>query len=404
MSRHQRGRREYQELMGSPPEDGLAEVRLRSPLMYDALVSGAFGGTLAQPDLGRADREIATVAMLAAVGDAGGQLARHAEAALRHGITAAELIALAEQVAVYAGFPRALNALAVIDRVLAQAGIARPAVLRRIRLADHETVVAQRGDAGPAVLLLHALGLDRRMWDPVLDSLSAGRRLFAYDVRGHGSAAGSPNPFTMADAAADLFGVLDALGLDRAHVVGLSYGGGIAQAAAVSHPERIASLSLLATTDHPFGAFEDRARSGETDGMAAQVVPSLTRWFTPGGLAAGEWGVRYAREMVLRGRPDDWAAAWRAFQGIDVQGRLAGFAAPVLVLAGEYDASTGPELMSGIAGRIPGSRFRVLPATPHMQTLERPGLVAAALDAFLPGSAERSQSDRAGSAAVPEAG
>jgi 3-oxoadipate enol-lactonase len=342
--------------------------------------------------------------MLAVAGDTGAQLARHVEAALRHGITAAELIALVEQVAVYAGFPRALNALAVIDRVLAQAGIPRPAALRRIRLADHETVVAQRGDTGPAVLLLHALGLDRRMWDPVLDSLSAGRRVFAYDVRGHGSAAGSPSPFTMADAAADLFGVLDALGLDRAHIVGLSYGGGIAQAAAVSHPERIASLSLLATTDHPSGAFEDRARSGETDGMAAQVVPSLTRWFTPGGLAAGGWGVRYAREMVLRGRPADWAAAWRAFKGIDVQGRLAGFAAPVLVLAGEYDASTGPELMSGIAGRIPGSQFRVLPAIPHMQTLERPELAAAALDAFLPASAGRSQSERAGSAAVPEAG
>jgi 3-oxoadipate enol-lactonase len=211
--------------------------------------------------------------MLAALGDAGGQLARHAEAALRHGVTAAELIALAGQVAVYAGFPRALNALAAIDRVLAQAGIARPAVLCRIRLADHETVVAQRGDAGPAVLLLHALGLDRRMWDPVLDSLSAGRRVFAYDVRGHGSAAGSPSPFTMADAAADLFGVLDALGLDRAHIVGLSYGGGIAQAAAVSHPERIASLSLLATTDHPFGAFEDRAARARPKGWPPRWCP-----------------------------------------------------------------------------------------------------------------------------------
>lgn len=59
----------------------------------------------------------------------------------------------------------------------------------------------------------------------------------------------------------DLFGVLDALGLDRAHVVGLSYGGAIAQTAAVGRPERVESLALLATTDYPFESFESRARS-----------------------------------------------------------------------------------------------------------------------------------------------
>jgi 3-oxoadipate enol-lactonase len=384
MNGYDRGRQEYQGLIGSAPGETVADVRLRSPRMYDALIEGAFGITLAQPDLGRAAREIATVAILAAGGDAKPQLALHARAALHQGITAAELIALCEHVALYAGFPRALSALGVIDQVLADAGIPRPAMLRRVRLADHETEVAQRGDIGPAVLLVHALGLDRRMWDPVMDTLSAGRRVFAYDIRGHGWAPGAPDPFTMADAAADLFGVLDGLGLDQAHLVGLSYGGGIAQAAAVSRPERVASLSLLATTDYPFDSFESRARAGETEGMAAQVVPSLTRWFTPAGLAEGGWGVRYAREKVLRANPADWAAAWRAFKGMDVRSRLTGFAAPTLVLAGEYDASTTPEIMAGIASRIPGAHFQQLPATPHMQTLECPELVAGALDAFLP--------------------
>ncbi|MEV6095983.1 alpha/beta fold hydrolase [Nocardia sp. NPDC051981] len=98
---------------------------------------------------------------------------------------------------------------------------------------------------------------------------------------GHGWAAGAPSPHTMTQAGADLLGVMDALGLETAQVVGLSYGGGIAQTAAVAAPERFASLTLAATTDFPFDAFENRARSGETDGMPAQVAPSLTRWFTP---------------------------------------------------------------------------------------------------------------------------
>jgi 3-oxoadipate enol-lactonase len=149
-------------------------------------------------------------------------------------------------------------------------------------------------------------------------------------------------------------------------------------------PWTVASLALLATTDHPFEAFEARARSAETDGMPAQVVPSLTRWFTPEALAVNGWGVRYARERVLRGDPVDWAAAWRSFMGLDVQGRLSAADRPTLVLAGERDASTTPEIMSAVAAAIPGATYQELPGTPHMQTLERPELVEEALDQYLP--------------------
>ena len=384
MSGWARGEREYEALMGAPAAEALAEVRLRSPDLYESVVAGAFGGPLARAALGRSERELATVAILAAAGGAERQLARHAAAALRQGFAASELVALCEHVAVYAGFPRGLNALEVIDAVVTDAGLPRPPRLRRVALADHETTVAETGDGGPPVVLLHALGLDWRMWEPVMATLAAGRRVFAYDLRRHGAVEGARAPFTMAEAAADLVGVLDALELDRAHVVGLSFGGGIAQTAAVAHPERFLSLALLATTDFPFPAFEDRARSAEADGMEAQVVPSLTRWFTPAALAVGGWGVRYARERVRRGDVAGWAASWRAFAGLDVQDRLGGFPAPTLVLAGELDASTTPDIMGGIAARIPAARYEQLPGTPHMQTLERPELVADALERFLP--------------------
>jgi 3-oxoadipate enol-lactonase len=383
-----RGEREYEALIGSAPGEALAELRLSSPQLYEAVVD-AFGGPLAEAELGHAARELATVAILSAAGGAERQLAVHARAALRAGLAPSELLALCEHVAVYAGLPRALNALAVIDEALTDAGAPRPPSLRRVRLADHETLVARAGEDGPAVVLIHALGLDWRMWEPIMPRLAVGRRVFAYDIRSHGSAAGSPTPFAMDDTAADLVGVLDALGLDRAHVAGLSFGGGIAQTAAKSHPEHFESLALLATTDYPFDAFEGRARSGETDGMEAQVVPSLTRWFTPDALATNGWGVRYARERVRRAYPEDWAASWRAFKGLEVQNRLAGFEAPTLVLAGELDASTTPEIMAGIAERIRGAEYRELSHTPHMQTLEQPDLVAEALDGFLPAEQAR---------------
>lgn len=384
MDVRERGRREFLGLMGAAPDQALAEIRSRSPQLYETVVEVGFGAILARPELGREQRELATVAILAALGGAEQQLALHAGVALRAGLQPSELLALCEHVAGYAGFPRALNAAAVVDQVVTEAGLPRPARMRSELVGDHETVVASSGDAGPAVVLVHALGLDWRMWERVMPALAVGRRVFAYDVRGHGAAAGFSGAYGMADVAADLLAVLDALGLDQVHVVGLSYGGAVAQTAVVRSPSRFESLALLATTDYPFEGFEGRAVAAETEGMPAQVAPSLTRWFTPTAIAENGWGVRYARERVLRADPSDWAGTWRAFQSLDVQGRLASFGGSVLVLAGEQDASTTPSIMAGIAERIPGSRYEVLPGAPHMQTLERPELVSAALDAFLP--------------------
>ncbi|GAB3399479.1 alpha/beta hydrolase [Flindersiella endophytica] len=382
-----RGRREFLGLMGAAPEQALAEIRLRSPQLYESVVDVGFGAILARPELGREQRELATVAILAALGGAEQQLALHAGVALRAGLSPSELLALCEHVAGYAGFPRALNAAAVVDQAITDAGLPRPPRMRSVQLSDRETVVAELGETGPAVVLVHALGLDWRMWEPVMPALAAGRRVLAYDLRGHGVAAGSPAPYTMDDTADDLLAVLDALEIEQAHVVGLSFGGGVAQTAVVRRPDRFASLALLATVDQPLDAFEGRARAAEDEGMPAQVAPSLTRWLTPAAIAENGWGVRYARERVLRGDPADWAGAWRAFQSLDVQGRLDTLGRPVLVLAGELDASTTPEIMAGIAERIPGSRYQQLPDTPHMQTLEQPKLVAQALDAFLPSEA-----------------
>lgn len=381
---YQRGLREYAALVGGDAEIDQAGLRAASPELYDTLVRHGFGGMLAGAELSRAQRELASVAIIATLGAAPRQLARHTAAALRHGIGPDELRALCGHLAGYAGFPRALNALTVIDETLTEAGHPRPPALHRIRLGDHETVVAQRGAAGPPVVLVHALGLDWRMWQPVLDALAVGRRVFAYDVRGHGAAAGAPVPDGMTRLGTDFLDLLNALDLDSVHAVGLSYGGGVVQAAAVLAPERFASLSLLATTDDPFPAFVDRASAVEREGIPAQLVPTLVRWFTPAGLAVNGWGVRYARERVLRDDAVDWAGAWRAFANFSVREHFTKLTMPTLVLAGSEDASTGPELMRGIADRLPNATFRELPRVPHMQTLEAAEHVEAALNGFLP--------------------
>lgn len=120
------------------------------------LVDHAAGGVAARPELDRAERELATVAVLAAPGGAERRLATHTRAALRHGHAASELLAPCEHVALSAGFPRALTAPAVIDEVLTDSGSPRPAEPRPVRLHDHDTVVARRGDDGPPAVLVHS--------------------------------------------------------------------------------------------------------------------------------------------------------------------------------------------------------------------------------------------------------
>ncbi len=379
-----RGRRVFHELTGKDPRTALDPIRHRSPQMTDWLLRGAFSQPLADPRLAGRDRELATVAMLVALGDTTPQLRVHLGAALHQGATAEELRALVEHGSVYAGFPRALNALEILGELLEEQGCADPIRTRMITLSDHRTELALAGETGPAVVLLHALGLSWHMWEPVLRDLARGRRLLAYDLRGHGAAADAPPPTDLRTLADDLREVIDHEGLAGAHVVGLSYGGAVAQTFAVHHNESVLSLALAATTDRAFASFEQRASAIETQGPAAQLASSLTRWFTPGALAENSPGVRYARDRVLRGDPAQVAAAWRAFSRIDVEGRLRELGRPTLVLCGEVDASTGPEVMTAMAARIPGAAYLELPGAPHMPTLETPRLVAEALDAFLP--------------------
>ena len=381
---HERGSRTFRALTGHEPERALGALRARSPQMYRWLIDGAFTLPLADQRLSWRDREIATVAVLSALGGAEPQLRVHLEAALGHDVTADELRALVEHTSVYAGFPRALNALDELSETLAVTGDAAPVAVRTLSLSDHTTQLAQEGESGPAVVLLHALGLTWHMWEPVIRALARGRRVFAYDLRGHGAAADAPASEDLTVLADDLLEVLAAVGLDGAHIVGLSYGGAIAQTFAARHPGAVESLALAATTDQPFDSFAQRADAVERDGMAAQVASSLTRWFSPEALAENRWGVRYARECVLRGNPTQVAAAWRAFSRLDVAGRLTHWDRPALVLCGERDASTGPLVMQRIAENVGGATYVQLPGAPHMPTLETPDLVIDAVDRFLP--------------------
>lgn len=371
MQRHSIGWKELKVINGEQAVKTVNNIRETSQPLADALTDFAFGEIFSRAELARYERELITIGMLAALGGAEPQLRVHLNAALNVGVDPDELIALAEHVTLYAGFPRALNLLEETKRVLTARGLSLPFSTTRLSMGDHETLVTDTGGDLPVIVLVHALGLDRRMWRDVIPYLAKDYRVISYDLRGHGHASSGSNMTSLSVFADDFVALLNSLQLNKVHFVGLSFGGSIGQYVALQYPERLNSLTIIASTAWKNDAFENRAISAEIHGMQAQVTPSLTRWFSPAALADNGWAVRYARERIKRAFLSDWTASWRALAAIDTSERLKNIQIPTHIIAGENDLSTPPSLMEGF-NAISNATFDVISEGPHMLSLEKP--------------------------------
>ena len=345
-----------QRMTGRAQETILASVGAQSPVLADSLVHHAFGKIIGQTTLGYGERELETIAMLGAMGGCESQLRTHLGFALDCGLAPEEIIASVEQVSVYAGYPRA----------------------KAFSQRDHDTCLFDSGGGKPAMILLHALGLDWRMWSRVISQLTPHFRVIAYDLRGFGGAAFAPQVRDLAHYAQDVAELMDRLTLPSARIVGLSLGGSIALELALQQPERVQDLTVIAATAWSFPAFEERARAAEAEGMEAQVIPSLTRWFRTDDLAENDWSVRYARNCVRRANITDWSAAWQVLAGISLDGRLDEIKASMRIIAGECDQSTPPALMNRLADGDQRT-FEVIGDAPHMVALTHPEDLGAAI-------------------------
>jgi len=374
------GAHELQAIDGERGAAVVRAVRQTSPTLADALTEFAFGQIFCKAELGRRERELATVAILGAIGGAETQLRVHLGAALRSGVDPDELTALCEHLAPYAGIPRALNVLREVRVLIEELDIVRPRPARRLNLGDHETVFSDTGQGEPYILI-HLLGADWRVWRDVIPSLAEAYRVIAYDLRGHGYASNAPKVEAMQTYVDDLARLLDELNLRKVRIGGLSLGGCVAQMFALQHPDRVLSLALLSTMEQGspdlYPAF---AEAAEREGMAVQVPTFLLRWLTPEIVAENNWYVRYLRERIIRSQVPNWAAAWRVLANFDAAGRIEELRIPTHVIAAEGDGqTTGPQVMKAIADRIPNAKYSIIAGAPHLSPLVKPHEVATLL-------------------------
>ena len=237
----------------------------------------------------------------------------------------------------------------------------------------------------PAVVFSNSLGATLEMWDAQARALAGRYRVLRYDTRGHGRSVATAGPVTIERLAADLAGLLAALGVARAHVVGLSLGGMTAQALALHHPERVESIVLMATAPHlpPADGWDQRAQTVETKGLGAIVDAVMARWFTPAMAHDDPATLAHLRARFLACDPGGYAACCRAIRDMDLRPLLGRIAVPTLVVAGADDPVTTVDMAKDLARAIPGAAMEVVLASAHLFVAERPDETNALLGAFL---------------------
>ena len=224
------------------------------------------------------------------------------------------------------------------------------------------------GGEGSPVLLVMGLGMAGSMWAPVVPALREAHRVATFDHRGLGARVDEPPARTMTELADDVLGVLDALGWERAHLVGVSMGGMAVQELAVRRPDRVRSLALLATTAcgrrvlPPTGAallavLGSRRRE---DRLRRLLYPAAWR------RAHREELDRRMAAMVASMAPRSTVRAhFRAVLGHDARQRLRTVRVPTLVIEPALDAMIRPRSSEDLARRLPHARLEVLADVGH---------------------------------------
>jgi 3-oxoadipate enol-lactonase/4-carboxymuconolactone decarboxylase len=238
-------------------------------------------------------------------------------------------------------------------------------------------------EGAPFVVFSNSLGTTLEMWDAQARALSARYRVLRYDTRGHGRSPVVDQPITIDTLADDLAGLLEGLGIAMAHVVGLSIGGMTAQALAVSHPERVGGLVLMATSAYAPLGWAERAELVRAQGLGAIVDATMTRWFTPAYVAAAAPPLQAVRERFLSIDPVGYALCCGAIGGMDLREPIKAITAPTLIIAGAEDPAPWPAMSFDINSRIAGSELIVLPHAAHILAMEQADAVNRHLLGFL---------------------
>jgi 3-oxoadipate enol-lactonase len=252
-------------------------------------------------------------------------------------------------------------------------------------VAVHHVVTGP--EDAPVVVLSNSLGSTTSMWDAQADVLAERFRVVRYDTRGHGASPVPAGPYDIDDLVDDVVALLDTLGVERAHFVGLSLGGMTGMRLAAREPGRVDRLVVLCTGARldPASAWRDRAATVRAEGSGSVAEAVVARWFTAPYLEAHP-EVRIANEAVVAATPaEGYASCCEVIAAMDLRPDLSRIAAPTLAVAGADDPATPPPHLEAIAEGVQDGRLLVVAEAAHLANAEQPQTITSAIIEHLEG-------------------
>jgi len=245
--------------------------------------------------------------------------------------------------------------------------------------------------SGEPLLFVQGLGYDRNGFGPLPGLLAGDFRVLRFDNRGVGDSDVPSGPYTVAQMADDAVAILDAAGIERSHVLGVSLGGYIAQEIALAHPARVRKLVLVSTAPGGPNQYPMPARGVDAftrfplmereAGLRLMVENSLGDHAVRErpGLVDEIYAYRLERAPTLAG----WQAQAYAGAAFDAYDRIPAITAPTLVIHGTADTVVDPRNAELLAERIPGARVHLIADRGHLVIWQEGELIAPVVREFL---------------------
>lgn len=257
------------------------------------------------------------------------------------------------------------------------------------RILDTPKVAIDHGGDGELLIFMHGIGGNRTNWADQLTRFSESFHALAWDARGYGESDDYEGPLDFGDFAADLLEVLDHFGVAKAHLCGLSMGGRIAQDFYARHPDRVATLTLVATftgfknfTEEERQRFVDLRKKPLLEGKEPKdIAPVVAKTLIGPNASEAQYQRMVASMAALH--KESYIKTVEATTYYDRSADLDKIAVPTLLVYGEHDSLTRPEMGREMHERVKGSEMVVIENSGHLINLEQPEAFSDALADFL---------------------
>ena len=234
-------------------------------------------------------------------------------------------------------------------------------------------------------VFINSLGTDFRIWDNVVEVLKNHGSILCFDKQGHGLSEVSRIPLSISDYASYVIGLMDALSIKKAVIVGLSIGGVIGQYLALHHANRIEKL-VLSNTAPKIGSTETwdlRINKVKNDGIQSITEGVMKVWFSENFHQNQPNELKGYANMLANSPVDGYIQACQALKNNDLTAEITHIHTPTLCIAGSVDGSTPPALVKAMADKIPNAQYVEIEGVGHIPCVETPSVVAAHILNFI---------------------